>query len=55
MTGTAELIVEHVASYLKKDPVQVKLANMYKEGQADPDGTVIQHTDFRAVFHRKWS
>ena len=53
MTASADLIVEHVASYLKKDPVDVKLANMYKVGQTNLAGQTLMYTDFRSIYQRK--
>ena len=54
MTASAELMVEHVANYLKKDPVAVKLANMYKIGQTDMDQIPIS-LDFQQIYQSIFS
>ena len=53
MTASADLMVEHVANYLKKDPVDVKLANMYKTGQKNIKGETLMYIDFHAVYQSK--
>ena len=53
MTASADLIVEHVASYLKKNPVDIKLANMYKIGQTNLAGETMMYLDCRSIYQSK--
>jgi len=53
MTSSADLIVEHVASYLKKSPVDIKLANLYKIGEANIKGETMMFVDFHAIYQSK--
>ena len=50
--SSADLMVEHVASYLKKNPVDVKMANLYKTGQNDINQINIPF-DFRQICQSK--
>ena len=52
MTASADLMLEHVASYLNKDPVDVKLANLYRPGHDDLNGISIPF-DFRQIYQSK--
>ena len=53
MTASADMMMEHVASYLKKDPIEVKLANMYKLGQKDINQIPISF-DFREIYRSEF-
>ena len=55
LTASADLMVEHVASYLKKDPVDIKLANMYKIGETNLKGETLMYTDFHSIYQSKKS
>jgi len=50
LTGTADQIMEHVASYLGKDPVTVKQLNLYKKGQLDFGGIPISSNNLEVIF-----
>ena len=50
MTAAADLMVEHVASYLKKDPVDVKFANLYKIGQLNLKGETLMYNNYHATY-----
>jgi len=52
MTSSADLMLEHVASYLKKDPVDIKLANLYKIGQTDINQIHLTF-DFGQIYRSK--
>ena len=53
MTATADFILEHVASYLKKNPVDIKMANLYKIGETNLVGETMMYTDFRSIYQSK--
>ena len=53
MTAAADFMVEHVASYLKKDPVDVKFANLYKVGQPLYHGVEIPYLNMPDVYQSK--
>ncbi|MGO1856684.1 MAG: xanthine dehydrogenase molybdopterin binding subunit, partial [Psychrobacter sp.] len=46
---TAEYMMDHIAYTLGKDPLQVRLANLYKEGQSTHYGQPIEHFDLATI------
>nr|CAB3267786.1 xanthine dehydrogenase/oxidase-like [Phallusia mammillata] len=49
LTGFADQIVEHVAKQLGKDPISVKRANLYKDGQVSFDGRTIKDCNLTRI------
>ncbi|CAK8698330.1 uncharacterized protein LOC143448853 [Clavelina lepadiformis] len=50
MTAHADLMMEHVASFLGKDAIDVKFANLYKKGQTNLKGTVLMYCQIRDIY-----
>lgn len=48
-------MIEHIASYLNKDAVDVKQANLYKLGQTNLLGETLLYSDFRTLYQSKFS
>ncbi|MBH0085261.1 xanthine dehydrogenase molybdopterin binding subunit [Psychrobacter sp. SCQQ22] len=46
---TAEYMMDHIAYTLGKDPLQVRLANLYKDGQSTHYGQPIEHFDLATI------
>ncbi|MGO2560853.1 xanthine dehydrogenase molybdopterin binding subunit [Psychrobacter sp.] len=46
---TAEYMMDHIAYTLGKDPLQVRLANLYKDGQSTHYGQPIEHFDLVTI------
>jgi len=41
LTAFADIMLEHVADYLQKDPIGIKMANFYQNGQKTFDGSIL--------------
>ncbi|MBH0096523.1 xanthine dehydrogenase molybdopterin binding subunit [Psychrobacter sp. NZS113] len=46
---TAEYMMDHIAYTLGKDPLQVRLTNLYKDGQSTHYGQPIEHFDLAVI------
>ena len=46
---TAEYMMDHIAYTLGKDPLQVRLTNLYKDGQSTHYGQPIEHFDLATI------
>ncbi len=46
---TAEYMMDHIAYTLGRDPLQVRLANLYKNGQSTHYGQPIEHFDLATI------
>ena len=46
---TAEYMMDHIAYTLGKDPLQVRLANLYQNGQSTHYGQPIEHFDLATI------
>ena len=46
---TAEYMMDHIAYALGKDPLQVRLANLYQNGQSTHYGQPIEHFDLATI------
>ncbi|MBU5615966.1 xanthine dehydrogenase molybdopterin binding subunit [Psychrobacter sp. TAE2020] len=48
---TAEYMMDHIAYTLGKDPLQVRLANLYQNGQSTHYGQPIEHFDLATIMN----
>jgi xanthine dehydrogenase/oxidase len=44
-----EYIIEHVSSFLKKDPLSVRLENLYKKGDITPHGQPLTYFNVQEI------
>jgi len=44
--------MEHVASYLNKDPLEIRIKNLYKQGDCTPGGHVLSNFDLENVVNK---
>ncbi|WP_296243859.1 MULTISPECIES: xanthine dehydrogenase molybdopterin binding subunit [unclassified Psychrobacter] len=49
---TAEYMMDHIAYTLGKDPLQVRLSNLYQNGQSTHYGQPIEHFDLATLMQR---
>ena len=48
----AEQVMEHVAVYLNKDPLEIRMKNLYKKGETTPGGHMLLYSDLDTVVNK---
>lgn len=48
----AEQVMEHVAAYLNKDPLEIRMLNLYKQGDCTPGGHSLPYFELEKVLNK---
>ena len=50
LNALGDIMMEHVASYLGQDPIGMKFANLFKNGQITLQGNLVTHCQIRNLY-----
>ena len=50
---STDIMVEHIASYLGKDPIDIKFANLYKKNQVSIGNYELKYCNLKDIYTSK--